>query len=287
MRPVLDAARSIAAARLIREDKTLVMGVLNATPDSFYGPSTVGSASEARPRAEAFIADGADIIDVGGESSRPGSGPVTEEEEQARVFPVIDTLRGLGAIVSVDTWRADTARGAVSRGAVMINDITALRGDPEMARVAAESGALCVLMHMRGLLPRTMQDAPVYDDVVDDLRLFFDERIEYAVRAGISEDRLWIDPGFGFGKTAAHNIELLRRLGEFRSFGLPILVGTSNKSMIGAVLGLGVEDRLEGTAATVALAIAHGADAVRVHDVKAMARVARMCDAILGKTPHG
>ena len=278
MRPVLEAARTIAAG------KTLVMGVLNATPDSFYGPSTVGSASAAHARAEAFIADGADIIDIGGESSRPGSEPVTADEEQARVYPIIDALRGLGAIVSVDTWRADTARGAVSRGARMINDITALRGDPEMAAVAVESGAYCVLMHMRGL-PRTMQDAPVYDDVVDDLRLFFDERIEYAVRAGIPEGRLWLDPGFGFGKTAAHNLELLRRLGEFRSFGLPILVGASNKSTIGAVLGLGVEDRLEGTGATVA--IAHGADVVRVHDVKAMVRVARMCDAILGKTPHG
>ena len=165
----------------------------------------------------------------------------------------------------------------------MVNDITALRGDDAMADVVAESGVECVLMHMQGT-PKSMQDTPRYDDVVDDIRAFFEERIAFATGRGISEERLWLDPGFGFGKTVGHNLDLLRRLGELKAFGLRLLIGTSNKSTIGTVLDLPADQRLEGTAATIAIAIHNGADAVRVHDVRAMARVARMTDAIVGTT---
>ncbi|MEX2015721.1 MAG: dihydropteroate synthase [Candidatus Hydrogenedentales bacterium] len=259
------------------------MGVLNATPDSFYGPSRVCDPVEARARVEQMIQDGADLIDIGGESTRPGAEPAGLDEELRRVLPLFEALDGVHAALSVDTYRAETARRACTLGATMINDITALRGDPAMAEVAAATGVGVVLMHMLGQ-PRTMQQNPQYDDVVDDLCVFFEERLAFATRAGIDEARLWIDPGFGFGKTPEHNLELLRRLGEFKRLGRPILVGTSNKSTIGKVLGdLPVDDRLEGTAATVAVAIVNGADAVRVHDVKAMARVARMTDAIMGR----
>ena len=262
---------------------TLVMGVLNATPDSFYGPSRTGDAADVRARAEAMVRDGAHILDVGGESTRPGAEPVGLEEELHRVVPVFEALLGIDAALSIDTYRAETARRACSLGATMINDITALRGDPAMAEMVAEIGADVVLMHMLGE-PQTMQRDPRYSDVVDDLCAFFEERIAFAAGMGISEAQIWIDPGFGFGKTREHNLELLRRLREFKRLGRPILVGTSNKSTIGKVLGeLPVDDRLEGTAATVAVAVMNGADAVRVHDVKAMARVARMTDAIMGR----
>jgi len=256
------------------------MAVLNATPDSFHGPSKITNSRHARERGQQAVADGADILDVGGESSRPGAEPVDPSEEMDRVLPVLEGLTNLPAALSID---ARTAKAALRAGASMVNDITALPGDPELAGVVAATGADCVLMHMRGT-PKTMQREPVYEDVVDDLCAFFDERIAFAVDAGIPSDKLWLDPGFGFGKTVEHNLTLLRRVGEFKRFGLPILVGTSNKSTIGKVLGgLPPEDRIEGTAATVAVAIWNGADAVRVHDVKAMARVACMTDAILGR----
>ena len=262
---------------------TLVMGVLNATPDSFYGPSRTGDLQEVRGRAETMVRDGAHIIDIGGESTRPGAEPAGLEEELRRVVPVFEALQGIGAALSIDTYRAETARRACALGAKMINDVTALRGDPAMAQVVAETGADIVVMHMLGE-PRTMQRNPQYRDVIDDLFAFFEERIAFAVAAGIPEEHLWVDPGFGFGKTPEQNLELLRRLGEFKRLGRPILVGTSNKSTIGKVLGdLPVDDRLEGTAATVAVAIMNGAEAVRVHNVKAMSRVARMTDAIMGR----
>ncbi len=262
--------------------KTLIMGVMNVTPDSFYAPSRVIEPDTVVRRARQMAADGADIIDIGGESTRPGAEPVGPDEERARVVPVLEALSGEGFHVSIDTYRAETARRAMALGATMVNDITALRGDPDMAGLMAEAGAECVLMHMQGT-PKTMQQSPEYADIIEDICRFFEERLEYAVHAGIPEDRLWLDPGFGFGKTVRHNLTVLRRLSEFKRFGRPLLVGTSNKSTIGKVLGAPVEDRLEGTAATVALAIANGADAVRVHDVRAMARVARMCDAVAGR----
>ena len=265
------------------QTKTLLMGVLNVSPDSFYAPSAAHSLEEAVKKAKRLINEGADILDVGGESSRPGAEPVDLKCELSRVLPVLDALREISVTKSIDTYRAETARQAVALGANMVNDITALRGDPEMREVVADSGVDCVLMHMQGL-PKTMQHDPHYEDVVDEIKLFFEERIAYATAGGIPEDRLWLDPGFGFGKTVANNLSILRRLSEFKQFGLPLMVGTSNKSTIGTVLDAPIDARSEGTAATVAIAIANGADCVRVHDVGAMARVAAMSDAIVGRT---
>ena len=261
------------------------MGVVNVTPDSFYDGGQYNDPEPAVVHGRQLVADGADILDVGGESSRPGADPVDPAVEQDRVIPVLERLAAENIPVSVATYRASTARRALECGAAMINDITALRGDPEMAEVIAASGCYCVLMHMQGM-PRTMQREPRYNDVVDDIRAFFEDRIAYATQAGIPEERLWIDPGFGFGKTVAHNLALLRRLGEFKALNRPILIGTSNKSTIGKVLDLPVDQRGEGTAATVAISIWNGADAIRVHDVRAMTRVARMSDAIRGRGNH-
>ena len=272
---------ALGAMELYAAEKTLVMGIINATPDSFYAESRIQSPRDAAVYAARILEDGADVIDVGGESSRPNAQPVGLNEELQRVLPVLDALAPLGATVSIDTYRAETARQALQHGAVMVNDITALRGDSDMADVIGEANCACVLMHMQGT-PSTMQDAPDYTNVIDELLGFFEERIDFAVSRGIAMERLWLDPGFGFGKTAAHNLEILRRLDELNQFGLPVLVGTSNKSTIGKVLDLPPEERLEGTAATVAVAIWNGAKGIRVHDVRAMSRVARMVDAIKG-----
>jgi dihydropteroate synthase len=258
--------------------RTYVMGILNVTPDSFAGDG-VTDVEAAVARGRAMLAEGADLIDVGGESTRPGAGPVPLEEELRRVLPVVERLAGgLGAPVSVDTRKAEVARRALQAGAAMVNDVSALRADPAMAAVLAEARAPVVLMHWE---PPAADGAPARD-IVADVVAFLRERIAAAVAAGIARDRIVVDPGFGFAKTIAENLQLLRRLGELRVLGCPILVGTSRKGTIGKVLGgLPVEDRLEGTAATVALAIAQGADVVRVHDVRTMVRVARMADAIV------
>lgn len=280
----MSAAAATAFLELVGR-KTLVMGIVNVTPDSFFDGGKLPTAEAAFAHARQLIEDEADLLDVGGESSRPRAEPVPPSVEQARVLPLLELLQALRFPVSVDTYHADTARKALALGAAMVNDITALRGDPAMADVVAEAGCPCVLMHMAGT-PQTMQDNPQYKDVVDDLCAFFEERIKFAAAHGIREDMLWLDPGFGFGKTVQHNLTLLRRLREFKRFGLPLLIGTSNKSTIGAVLDAPLQDRLEGTAATVAIAICHGADAVRVHDVKTMVRVARMSDAIMRRGSH-
>lgn len=268
--------------RIVLPDRTAVMGVMNMTPDSFYDGGKLPDAEAAHMAALAHIADGADLLDVGGESSRPGAEPVAPDEELRRVLPVVEALAELDVAISIDTYRASTARAALDAGAALVNDITALRGDPEMALVVAEVGCACVLMHMQGT-PQTMQKAPTYQNVVDDICAFFEERIQFALSHGIAEEHIWLDPGFGFGKTPSQNLEILRRFAEFKRFGRPLLVGTSNKSTIGKVLGTTVDDRTEGTAATIAVAIMNGADVVRVHDVRVMARVARMTDAILGR----
>lgn len=257
-----------------------IMGVLNCTPDSFYARSRVADPAAARTVADQMVADGAGWIDVGGESSRPGAEPVGLDEELRRVVPVLEALDGVGARISIDTYRAETARRALALGATLVNDITGLRGDPEMPAVVAEAGCACVVMHMAGT-PMTMQDHPRYNDVVDEIKAFFEARIAALTSAGVKEHQVWLDPGFGFGKTVDHNLALLRRLREFSVFGRPLLVGTSNKSAIGRILDVDADDRMEGTAATVAVAIAHGAACVRVHDVRAMARVARMTSAII------
>ncbi len=261
---------------------TQVMGALNVTPDSFYVPSRVQTADAIALYAKAMVDAGASMIDIGGESSRPGAKAVGLGTELERVIPALDAVRGNEYFISVDTYRAETAREAIAHGALMINDITALRGDADMAGVIADAGVECVLMHMQGS-PNTMQVEPVYGNVIDDICAFFEERLLFATSAGIDVAKIWLDPGFGFGKTVGHNLKILQHLSEFKQFGCPILVGTSNKSTIGTVLDADVAERLEGTAATVSVAICNGASAVRVHDVAAMAKVVRMTDAALGR----
>lgn len=262
--------------------RTLVMGVLNVTPDSFYDGGRYTQLDAAVQRALQMVEEGADIIDIGGESTRPGSQPVPEEEELRRVLPVIEAIRArVDVPLSIDTTKSRVAERALRAGACLVNDISGLGFDPHMAEIIAEHGALCCIMHIQGT-PQTMQRNPQYDDVVRDISRYFEQRLALAERSGIPRDRIWLDPGIGFGKTVEHNLDILRRLREFTVFGLPLLIGTSRKSFIGKVLGdLPPEERLEGTAATIAVAIMNGANVVRVHDVRAMVRVARMTDAIV------
>jgi dihydropteroate synthase len=257
------------------------MGVVNVTPDSFSDGGLYFDAEAAIAHGEEMAAAGAAILDVGGESTRPGAEPVSAEEELRRVGPVIEALAGGGATVSVDTSKSTVAGAALDAGAAIVNDVTALRGDPEMAALCAERGATVVLMHMRGD-PRTMQEDPVYDDVVEDVRAFLAERLEAAVAAGIEEERIWLDPGIGFGKTTDHNLELLARLSELSGLGRPLVVGSSRKSFIGKIDGSAARERLGGTIASSVLAAAAGADVLRVHDVAEMAQALRLATAVLG-----
>ena len=261
-----------------------MMGVLNVTPDSFSDGGQFLDVGRAVERAREMSQAGADIIDVGGESTRPGAAPVSAEEESRRVLLVIEQLRDL--VVSVDTTKASVAEKALTAGARIVNDIGALRFDPRMADVVRDAGAGVVLMHMQGT-PQTMQQAPHYDDVVAEVRSFLAERIAFAESRGLKKSQIAVDPGIGFGKTVEHNLQLLARLGEFGSLGCPLLVGTSRKSFIGKVLaplGAGqareADGRLWGTAATVAWAVAQGARVVRVHDVAEMTGVVRMVEAV-------
>ena len=259
---------------------THVMGILNVTPDSFSDGGHYLDADRAVAHAKAMVAEGATLIDIGGESSRPGAVPVPAEEELSRVVPVIRALAGAVDVpLSVDTYKACVARHALEAGAHLVNDITALHGDAEMAAVVAEMEAGVILMHIQGT-PRTMQLAPHYDDVVDEIRQWLQERVQLAEASGIAPERIIADPGIGFGKTTAHNLEILKRLDAFSELGKPMLIGTSRKAFIGTVLDLPLDERIEGTVATVCWAIAHGADIVRVHDVKAVSRAARMTDAL-------
>lgn len=267
--------------------KTIVMGILNVTPDSFSDGGRFADHSAAVAHALQMARDGADIIDVGGESTRPGAEPVSAEVELERVIPVIREIAKRNRIpISIDTSKAIVARAALEAGASIVNDVTAMSGDPEMAAVVAETGAAVVLMHMKGT-PRTMQQNPTYDDVVREIAEFLRraiERLPLEFRgvggANPSFSRVLIDPGIGFGKTTSHNLEILARLDEFASLDCPLVVGPSRKSFIGNVLNLPVGERLEGTAASVAAAIFGGAHIVRVHDVLPMRRVADLCDAV-------
>ena len=256
------------------DGRVLIMGILNVTPDSFSDGGRFLSPDAAVKRALIMEKEGADIIDVGGESARPGADPVPVEEELRRVLPVLERLRGkLRIPISIDTTKAEVAEAALRAGASIVNDISALRFDPAMASVVAEFGAGLVLMHMLGT-PKTMQQAPHYEDVVREVREFLAERALYAQSQGIPREAIAVDPGIGFGKTVEHNLELLRRLPELVELGFPVLVGPSRKSFIGAILGLGVEERLEGTLAACAVAVVRGADILRVHDVREVRRAA-------------
>ncbi len=246
-----------------------IMGVINVTPDSFSDGGRYLDAQAAIAHGLDLSAQGAAILDVGGESTRPGAAAVPEAEELRRVIPVIEGLieRGTGAEISIDTSKAAVAAGALAAGATMVNDVTALRGDPAMAEVVAVAGADCCLMHMLGD-PRTMQHDPRYDDVVGDIKAFLKERMSFAASAGIAVDRILIDPGIGFGKTIAHNLELLGRLGEFLELGRPLVIGTSRKSFLGRLTGReSTDDRVAATIATNVLAYERGARVFRVHDV--------------------
>jgi dihydropteroate synthase len=264
-----------------------LMGIVNVTPDSFSDGGRFLERDAAIEHGRRLVGEGADIIDVGGESTRPGAEPVSAEEELRRVQPVI---AGLGEVdwgparpqISIDTTKASVARAALEAGASLVNDVSALRGDGEMAGVVADSGAECCLMHMLGE-PRTMQRDPHYDDVVDDVKAFLAARLEFAVREGIGERRVLLDPGIGFGKTVAHNLELLRRLDELSELGRPIVIGTSRKSFLGRIAGeQGDPERLAGTLASNVLALERGASVFRVHDVAPVREALAVAAATLG-----
>jgi dihydropteroate synthase len=255
-------------------EKTYIMGVVNVTPDSFSGDGIADDVDAALRQAARMREEGADIIDVGGESTRPGHEPLGEDEELRRVIPVIEALvREIDIPVSVDTYKARVARAAIDAGASLVNDVHGFQREPGLANVVAEGRVPVVLMHN--------QRGRVFVDTIGNITAGFLESLRIARAAGVPEDTIILDPGFNFGWTEEQALEMLRRLGELRVLGRPLLVGTSRKSTIGIVLGLPLEDRVEGTAATVAISIANGADIVRVHDVKQMARVARMSDAII------
>jgi len=269
------------AWRLDLSARTRIMGVLNVTPDSFSDGGRYLRPDRALAHAQRMGEAGADLIDIGGESTRPGAPRVPLDEELRRVIPVIERVAARCRLpISIDTSKAEVARRALAAGAAMVNDVTALRGDPAMAGVVADAGVPVVLMHMRGT-PSTMQRRPRYRALMNDLLRFFRERISAATAAGIDRRRILIDPGIGFGKTVAHNLEILQRLELLARLGRPILVGPSRKSFLGRLAGdLPVDRRLEGTAAAVTAAVLHGAQMVRVHDVAEMVRVVRVADAI-------
>ncbi|MGH2781538.1 MAG: dihydropteroate synthase [Thermoleophilaceae bacterium] len=248
-----------------------LMGVVNVTPDSFSDGGLFLEADAAIEQGLRLAGEGANVLDVGGESTRPGAEPVPELEELERVLPVVEALAGEGHRVSIDTAKLGVARAALGAGATIVNDVSAFRFAPELAGLVAGAGAGCCLMHMLGE-PRTMQQDPRYDDVVSEVKAFLEERLAFATDAGVPEERIWLDPGIGFGKTVAHNLELLRRLDEIVAIGRPVVVGTSRKSFLGKLTGdRPAEERLPGTIATNVLALERGASVFRVHDVAPVA----------------
>jgi len=274
--------------RLELGPKTRIMGILNVTPDSFSDGGQFYAIDTALAHAEKMIADGADIIDIGGESTRPFSEPVSTEEECRRVLPVIEQLAGRFDVpISIDTTKAAVARRAISDGASIINDISALRFDPEMGQVAAETGALVILMHMKGS-PADMQVAPTYDDLIGEVSQFLADAIERAVSFGIEKSKIIIDPGIGFGKTVAHNLCLIQKLDEFQKLGVPVLLGSSRKAFIRKILAAGGSSEAPpaapaietGTQASITAGILNGAHIVRVHEVGNTAATVKIADAI-------
>jgi dihydropteroate synthase len=261
-----------------------IMGVVNVTPDSFSDGGAFQDAGSAIAHARRLAAEGAQILDIGGESTRPGADPVPVEEELERVIPVIAGLAGVGARISIDTMKLAVAEAAVAAGASYVNDVTAFRHDPDLAGFVAERGLDCCLMHMLGE-PRTMQRDPRYGDVVADVKAFLSERMEAAMRAGVPEERIQLDPGIGFGKTLEHNLELLRRLRELTELGRPLVIGTSRKSFLGRITGRDVTERVHGTTASCVLALERGASVFRVHDVAAVADALAVTAATLLRVP--
>nr|MBU1328233.1 dihydropteroate synthase [Candidatus Omnitrophota bacterium] len=260
--------------------RTYIMGILNVTPDSFSGDGIYQDVDRAVRIAEGMVEDGADIIDIGGESTRPGAEPVAIEEEIKRTIPVIRRLsKRISVPISIDTAKAEVARLALENGASIINDITGLESDSEIIDVAREFNARVVLMHIKGT-PQTMQHSPNYRNVVQEIKERLKVIIEKSITRGIKKENIIIDPGIGFGKTLEHNLQILNRLSEFKEFKLPVLIGTSRKSFIGKLTGAEPDKRQFGTAASVAIAIKNGADIVRVHDVKEMKQVVIIADAI-------
>ena len=282
----MEKTHEIVIGKTLRTGKrTLIMGILNVTPDSFYDGGKYSSVESALERAREMVEEGADIIDVGGESSRPGSLPVSKDEELSRILPVIKAISDeLDVPISVDTYRAEVAEEAIKAGAGMVNDITAMGGDDGMAKVVSEHGVPICLMHMKGT-PQNMQKNPHYDDTMAEITKFLHERAEYAMAKGIDEKNIILDPGIGFGKRTGEgiedNCEIIARLAELKSLGFPVLVGASRKTFIGNLSNTRVEERLEGSLGAEAMAIANGADILRVHDVKETKRMAMVVDRIV------
>jgi len=263
--------------------KTWIMGVINVTPDSFSDGGLYFDKEKAIERGMALEAEGADIIDVGGESTKPGSDPIPEEEELRRVIPVITTLRKrVNSLISVDTMKSDVAQAALEVGADIINDISSFRFDSRMPSLAAQKEAPVILMHMKGV-PKTMQDNPFYEDLLLEVKTFFREKIDQAQKSGIKKEKIIIDPGIGFGKRLKDNLTLINRLQIFEGFGCPILVGVSRKSFIGKILNLPASERLEGTIASAILSIVNGAHILRVHDVAAVKKAVIVAEAIINE----
>ncbi|HKP90564.1 MAG TPA: dihydropteroate synthase [Thermoleophilaceae bacterium] len=261
-----------------------VMGVLNVTPDSFSDGGLYLDVEAAVAHAGAMADEGAAIVDVGGESTRPGAEPVPEAEEIERVVPVVERIAAgdAGVRVSIDTRKLAVAEAAVGAGARIVNDVSAFRAAPEMAGLVATSGADCCLMHMLGDDPRTMQADPRYDDVVSEVRAFLEERLAFATAEGVPEERVWLDPGIGFGKTLDHNLELLRRLDEIVAIGRPVVIGASRKSFLGKVTGRPEQERVAATVATSVIALERGASIFRVHDVPETVDALKVAGATFG-----
>ena len=265
-------------------NRPLIMGVVNVTPDSFFDGGRYLDAEAAVAHAVRLVEEGADLLDVGAESTRPGADAVSEAEECRRAIPVVTAVAKVVTVpISIDTSKAAVARAALDAGAVLVNDVTALRGDPAMVDVVARTGAGIVLMHMHGT-PRTMQQAPCYDDVVEEISAFFEERIRFAMAHGIVRRQIILDPGIGFGKLLVHNLTLLAQLRCFEQFECPLLVGVSQKAFLGQLVDRPVQERQWATAAAVAMAVDRGAGILRVHDVKAMKDVVQVATAISQRT---
>jgi dihydropteroate synthase len=272
---------------MLRPDPTKIMGILNVTQDSFSDGGLYFDKSAAINRAIQMVEEGADIIDIGGESTRPGSEPVHEEEELRRTIPVIEALvKEISVPISIDTYKSRIANRALEAGASMVNDISGLRFDPKMPEVIAYHKVPVVIMHIKGT-PKDMQQNPVYEALIPEIMEYLSEGIQIAAKSGITEDKIIIDPGIGFGKTFEHNLDIINNLRTFTLLGKPILIGPSRKAFIGKILGdVPPADRREGTAAAVAISIFNGANIVRVHDVKEMVHVAKVADAIKNMRIH-